>query len=127
MSVRSLLALLLILTLNLQVMSQMGIFAWFVLHNDYIASVLRENRSRPELHCKGQCILAKKLKASQEEERQQAASLLKAQKTELFAPVYFDFSFSPLIVPSAPEPNTPYRYLLLAAPVLAAFRPPKAV
>lgn len=40
----------------------------FKLRQDYIAKVLCINRSQPELQCKGQCFLMKKIKQAQQEE-----------------------------------------------------------
>lgn len=47
---------------------------WFVtlsfnLNRDFIIKNLCENRSRPELHCKGNCVFTKKMK---EQEKQEA-------------------------------------------------------
>jgi hypothetical protein len=62
----------------------MGIFAYFVLNNEYVAKVLCENKNRPQLHCNGQCYLAKKLKAAEQQERQNIANLLKVKEIKLF-------------------------------------------
>jgi hypothetical protein len=56
---------------------------WFVvmsfkLNQDYIAKNLCENRYRPKLNCKGNCVLMKKLK-QQEKEEQNAPAVLKTE------------------------------------------------
>jgi hypothetical protein len=37
----------------------------------YISTVLCENKNRPEMHCNGRCILAKKLKLAEDNEQKQ--------------------------------------------------------
>jgi hypothetical protein len=59
--------LLLIATL-LPAISPWGTIAYYHANKDYIARVLCENRDRPELHCDGQCYLAKQLKAQQDKQ-----------------------------------------------------------
>ncbi|SHF19027.1 hypothetical protein [Pedobacter caeni] len=51
----------------------------FKLNQDYIANALCENKDKPQMHCNGRCVLAKKLKqAEQNEEKQRAQSQEKA-------------------------------------------------
>jgi len=52
----------------LQTGSALLIMTAFYANRDYIAQNLCENRTRPELHCNGQCVLMKKLKKEQERE-----------------------------------------------------------
>ncbi len=45
----------------------------FEIRRDYIVANLCENRTRPQLNCNGQCFLAKKLAAVQEQQEKEAA------------------------------------------------------
>lgn len=68
------------------------------LNKDYIARVLCENRSRPELHCNGQCYLAKKLKAQQDKQNKETNQ--RVQNTlglQLFCETYPRFIFTPAV------------------------------
>src|ERR1044071_5964326 len=42
----------------------------YFLHKKYIATVLCENRNKPQMHCNGKCHLKKQLLAEQKNERQ---------------------------------------------------------
>jgi hypothetical protein len=122
---RNLLALSLILTLNFQVFSQMGIFAWFVLNSDYVARVLCENKNRPELHCNGQCILARKLKAAEEKERHEMADLLKVKEIQLFNPESFFIYFSNVSLIISEKLNCFYLFKNYNSPQFPVFQPPR--
>jgi hypothetical protein len=103
----------------------MGIFAYFVLNNEYVAKVLCENKNRPELHCNGQCYLAKKLKAAEQQERQNMANLLKTQKIEVF--YHNNVSvFIPLLTELISEkPAFFYLSGKMVAPTFSIFQPPR--
>ena len=63
----------------MQSFNKLGIILTFKINQDYIASVFCENKDKPEMHCNGRCVLAKKLKqAEQNEEKQRAENLEKA-------------------------------------------------
>ncbi|EDM34170.1 hypothetical protein PBAL39_03339 [Pedobacter sp. BAL39] len=63
----------------MQSFNKLGIILAFRINQDYIASALCENRDKPEMHCNGRCVLAKKLKqAEQNEEKQRAENQQKA-------------------------------------------------
>ena len=63
---RSFIASLLLFAIMLPTLSPWGTVAYFHINRTYIAKVLCENRSRPQLICNGKCYLAKKLKQQQE-------------------------------------------------------------
>ena len=63
---KSAVALLLFLAMQLPLMNQWGAVAYYRVNQDYIAKNLCENRDKPMLNCNGQCYLAKKLKAAEE-------------------------------------------------------------
>jgi len=63
----------------MQSFNKLGIILAFKINQDYIASAFCENKDKPQMHCNGRCVLAKKLKqAEQNEEKQRAANLEKA-------------------------------------------------
>jgi len=68
----------LLLLLTTQAFSHWFVVMSFKLNQDYIAKNLCENRYRPGLNCKGNCVLMKKLK-QQEKEQQNAPAALKTE------------------------------------------------
>ncbi|QQD14414.1 hypothetical protein [Sphingobacterium sp. UDSM-2020] len=73
---------LLLVSLAYQCLGSMGVFVWFESNRSYIAKELCENRARPQMHCNGQCVLMKKLKAL--EEKSSDKSLPQNAKHETF-------------------------------------------
>ncbi|MFA4869100.1 MAG: hypothetical protein WC623_12915 [Pedobacter sp.] len=61
-------SILLLFSLLITNFSNLFLFAGFELNRNYIATELCMNKSKPELHCNGQCFLMKKLKQAQEKE-----------------------------------------------------------
>jgi len=57
----------LLISLVYQCLGCLGVFAWYSANKQRIAEELCENRDRPELHCNGQCVLMKKLKAMEDD------------------------------------------------------------
>ncbi|HEY9560417.1 MAG TPA: hypothetical protein VIR29_06475 [Anseongella sp.] len=55
-------AIVLLAVLCFQCLGSLGVLAWYQANRSYIASVLCINRDKPEMHCDGQCVLAKKLR-----------------------------------------------------------------
>ncbi|GAA4471108.1 hypothetical protein GCM10023189_61000 [Nibrella saemangeumensis] len=84
--------------LSLLLMQNSGkwiILAWFSINQPYIARTLCENRSRPQLHCDGQCVLAKKLKAADERAARDLAQWQQLLEVVPFTPpITADFSFA---------------------------------
>lgn len=116
----------LILLILSQLCSTWLTLASFTLNRDYIARNLCENRTRPVLKCKGKCVLMKKLKQEDQEER---------------ASLPFTIDFSSVVVSSKSfYPNYEYneeqkRIGIVACPVVtgkpidrsfAIFHPPAA-
>ena len=66
---KSAVALLLFLAMQLPLMNQWGAVAYYRVNQDYIAKNLCENRDKPMMNCNGQCFLAKQLKAAEEKEQ----------------------------------------------------------
>lgn len=65
----------LILLLMSQTFSNWFVVLSFKIRQDYIAKNLCENRNRPQLHCRGNCVLMKKLKAQEKQEQNVPATL----------------------------------------------------
>lgn len=65
----------LILLLLVQTFSTWVVVAAFNINRDYIAKNLCENRYKPQLNCKGNCVLMKKLKEKEEQEQKTPESV----------------------------------------------------
>jgi hypothetical protein len=63
-------AILLLTAFAIQTFNRVIITCNFYLHRSYIAATQCENRSRPMLHCNGQCQLAKRLKQQENKDQQ---------------------------------------------------------
>jgi len=81
---RSQIAFILILALLTSNFSRFFIYAGFELNRDFIATTLCENIDVPEMHCDGQCYLAKKIKQAQEKEKSNSQDLKKGNYQEAF-------------------------------------------
>ncbi|RRB04546.1 hypothetical protein [Larkinella rosea] len=105
--------------------SQWGTIAYFQLNKEYIARVLCENRNRPELHCNGQCYLAKRLKAQQEKQDQQTTE--RVQNTPVFQ-LYTEPLLRFTFLPKAPVLRTKtsfiYQLFSYSAPLADVLHPP---
>lgn len=60
----------LLVSLIFQCLSALAVLNWFEFNKEFILKNLCENRFRPAMHCNGQCILMKKLKALDAEKDQ---------------------------------------------------------
>lgn len=100
---RSIIAIVLILSVTLANFTKLFIHAGFELNYEYIVTELCENRDNPTLGCEGQCYLSKKLKQAEEKEKSQKRESQKHHFQEAFlteklavkSPVQFVNSFSP--------------------------------
>jgi hypothetical protein len=102
------------------------IFLHFELRQDYIARYLCENRHRPELHCDGQCYLAKRLQATQEREQSEKGQELGRYLFETpFVATTTVFVFNE--TPPVPQPLLPaYSARYPAGTRPALLQPPRA-
>lgn len=122
---RTFLAYVLLIATLLPSFSQWGTIAYYHVNKDYVASVLCENRAKPELHCDGHCYLAKRLHAQQEQ--QDKATTERVQKTpdfQLYCQIDVPFLFQTVNKNrSADLPD----YLLKAypSPLLHLLQPPQ--
>jgi hypothetical protein len=80
---KKIVAIVALLGIMLQTISQVVIMAEYYAQKDYIARNLCENRSRPEMHCEGKCCLKKKL-AKQGKEQTPAPGNQKDETATLF-------------------------------------------
>ncbi len=59
-------AIVMLLCLSYQFTIRMGIIAWYQINKEYVATVLCENKDKPELKCCGKCYLNKQLKKTED-------------------------------------------------------------
>jgi hypothetical protein len=121
---RKITAILLLFAIMVQTFHKAIIVIDFYRNQDYIAKNLCENRFRPQLHCDGHCLLAKKLQAAEKKEQHNPESKLENKQE-----VVSSRSFYPVLVSSAAEPVTPHFAVNNGKPVDIAedfFHPPGA-
>lgn len=117
-------AILLLFAITVQTFHKAIIVIDFYRNQEYIAKNLCENRFRPQLHCDGHCLLAKKLQ--QAEKKEQHNPDLKGESKQ---EVVSSKSFYPVIVTTTIEPVTPHYAFNKGKPVDFAedfFHPPGA-
>lgn len=68
-------AIVLILLISSQAFGQLAILALFKIQQAWIAKNTCENRFRPQLHCNGNCVLMKKLRQQEKEEKNEPCQL----------------------------------------------------
>ena len=64
-SVKKYAAIFMLFCISYQYMIKLGIMAWYQLNKEYVATVLCENKNKPELKCCGKCYLNKQLKKAE--------------------------------------------------------------
>lgn len=121
---KGLLVSILILLLSLQTFSKWLILLEYRVNQDYIARVLCENKTKPELKCKGKCQLMKQLDATEKQAGNKENNTAKIQ----FADVLFTADsntekLDPLGC-STPEANTRYLIPPYTTPATGIFHPP---
>ena len=61
------------------------LFANYLLNKNFYATVLCENKEKPQLHCEGKCHLKKELKQQEEQEKNPISSIkVKIETIQLF-------------------------------------------
>ncbi len=109
-----------------QSFSKVWIILSFKVNQNYIARVLCINRDKPEMRCKGKCVLMQRIKASEEKEKKEIPQSIKALKDILYC---FDASKWLLQRPVGVKGNehklTYYQNPSTTAFVNGVFRPPK--
>lgn len=106
--------------------SQWGTIAYFQINKEYIARVLCENRDRPELHCDGQCYLAKRLKTEQEkQDRQTTERVQNTPVLSLYTQPLMCFNFLPKVPVLPTKTHFIYQLLSYSAPLADLLHPPR--
>ena len=122
---RNALVYLLFVATLLPAVSQWGTIAYYQANKAYIARVLCENRSKPELHCDGKCFLAKKLKATQDKQDKETTERVQNMPVlSLFCNDLTRFSFAPVTASVREKPVFAYRLPAYFAPLAPVFHPP---
>lgn len=117
---------LLLIATVLPTVSSWGIIAHYQLNKEYIARVLCENRDRPELHCDGNCYLAKRLKAQQDKQDKETTERVQSIPViQLFCETPALFTFWPVRRLSA-EWTSVYLLKPYVAPLVRILQPPRA-
>ncbi|MBX2906693.1 MAG: hypothetical protein KF744_11685 [Taibaiella sp.] len=89
-------AILVCLSLIVQLVAHHVVVGLFNLNREYIAKSLCENRSKPSKKCNGKCYLKKQLKKVDDTEHgSSTGSTLKIEKTEVVCLVPATFQFTP--------------------------------
>jgi hypothetical protein len=105
----------------LQNFNQFVIMLEYKINFSYVASVLCENRDKPEMHCNGQCHLRKQLEKDQQQEKNGTSA------KEKFGVVFIDdlLSFNLQSLASFTRLTTFYQDVALPNPTFSFFRPPQ--
>ncbi|WP_148230693.1 hypothetical protein [Chitinophaga pinensis] len=119
---RYLFAITVLFGLLLQNFSQLVIMVKYKIDQAYIASVLCENRDKPDMHCNGKCYLRKQLK--QDEQQQQNGSTGKEKYEVTYIDALLEFNFAP-IAPST-DLFVYYQDPAIHTPLFSFFHPPQA-
>jgi hypothetical protein len=100
------------------------VLAWFKLYQPEITRTLCVNRSRPQLHCDGKCVLAKKMAAA--EKQQETAGWERLVEIAVFtAPSVFRVSFPPPVEFRVEPVRFAYQQRPYISPSIDFFRPPR--
>lgn len=82
-----------------QVFSNWFVVLSFKMNQDYIAKNICENRYRPKLNCKGNCVLMKKLREEEKKEQNAPANLkLEINSIILSSKSFFAITETPVFV-----------------------------
>lgn len=107
-----------------QCLACLGVFAWYEANKQYIAEQLCENRDKPELHCNGQCVLMKKLRALEDDKHTNSDQSFSKLDNVVFIVPLLQRIFVPIVPPeyrSHFSVNESYQYLYSPD----NFRPPR--
>lgn len=110
----------------LPTVSPWGTIAYYHVNRDYIARVLCQNRDKPQLHCDGQCYLAKKLKAQQDKHNKETTERVhNSPVLQLFCQINQPFQFSTSAVDLPFDCPPGYLLKLYVAPCFGLLHPPQ--
>lgn len=116
-------------TVLIQTFATVLFIVQFQLNRNYYAEVLCENKNRPELACKGQCVLMKRLKSELEQqkdnERQTLQNLLERDITLFYQDIFsLNFEKHAVLIPEYISLNPNTKYLLSQNAFSRIFHPP---
>lgn len=83
------LAIILFFSLGFQSMVKLGIVAWYQVNKTYVATVLCENKDKPQLNCCGKCYVNKQMKKADgnSSDKQLPGKTAKAETVEYIMPI----------------------------------------
>lgn len=84
------LAIILFISISFQSMVKLGIVAWYEVNKTYVATVLCENKDKPQLNCCGKCYVNKQMKKVDQNsgsEKQVPGKTAKAETVEYIMPL----------------------------------------
>ncbi|QJW91023.1 hypothetical protein HNV11_17400 [Spirosoma taeanense] len=123
---RNAIVVLLLFATLLPIVSPWGTIAYYQVNRDYIARVLCENRDKPELHCDGQCYLAKQLKAQQDrQDKETTERVQNLPVLQLFCQADLPFTFNPVWTALRNVTFPRYSASAYLAPLACLFHPPR--
>jgi hypothetical protein len=123
---RTIVLYILLIATMLPTVSPWGIIALYQLNKNYIARVLCENRDKPQLHCDGQCYLAKQLKAQQDKQDKETTERVQnLPSMQLFYQLTLPFLFNPVWILHVLAEFSLYRLPTYLAPLMGLFHPPQ--
>ncbi len=125
---RTLVSIIVLISLIYQCTVQLGVFAWFNLNRDYIANELCVNKSKPQSKCNGRCQLSKQLEKTNDSQDQSGTHHLpnKTQKAEITDLLLFEESAIVIhkAFPAKNVHNPRVPHFVGYTPVSAIFHPP---
>jgi hypothetical protein len=122
--VKAIFAISLALLILLQPLSKMLLVVEYQVNKNYIAAVLCENKTKPQLQCNGKCHLNKELKEAEKQEQKLPAPL--KEKLEV---LYFCQAITPAFLPQIPTVSengkSVYKQNSYTPPAFGIFHPPR--
>jgi hypothetical protein len=114
----------LMLLLMTQTFSKWSLILQYEWNKKYIASILCENKSKPQLHCNGNCVLMKKMKAEEQQHTPSNNQPIKITTLEtIFVCDPGDYTISPGMQEQTVF-NTTYLTRKYISPHFSIFHPP---
>lgn len=121
---KRLLVFILILLLSVQTFSKWLILLEYRVNQDYIAKVLCENKTKPELKCKGKCQLMKQLDAAEKQDGNKENNTAKIQFADVLFTATSNTEKLEPIACSTPQARTRYLIRPYTTPATGIFHPP---
>ncbi|MFC4140925.1 hypothetical protein [Pedobacter mendelii] len=103
---------------------QLVLFSGYQMNKEYITSVFCINKAHPELHCDGQCFLAKKLKDLEGKNKQIQDNLKRIVEAE---PIFLNINIVSLIPSFEIKSEIGFIQKPLTSLHFSIFQPPKLV